>query len=273
MQPGDPYADLDERMTLTDDSGRALLVFSASQSLRDSTPWAYAAWLPHPERVEDTAELAMTAMAGWLFSTADPRLAVALVRAGASERRHSHTMTNTLDSLPSARRAHRRTAERATGLSVEPLTVAQVLRHALRLGALSFRASPPGHPDAFDGDEAGAVAEVRAVARGEVIGPLSPVSQVALLAGTIVGACLVVTRPGTPPYGGPWIVNVFRDPDSAARGVGQALVESSLDSARAARLPGMSLAVSHRNERARDLYRRTGFVEVGDSWRLALPTR
>jgi len=276
VQPGDPYADLGDRTTLGDDVHDVLLVFSRTQSAEDETAWADgawadSAWVPNQDLVGPAAEVALHALAGWLLSTADPVLTAALLSGGATIRRHAHTMTHGLKSLPVARDANPGATGHAAGLLVEPLTAAQAERHAARLGAVHLRAYPPGHPDALNRDAAAAAAHVRSIARGEPLGRLLAASRVALAAHTLVGACLVVERAGIPPYGGPWIIDLFRDPHCPASGVGWALLESSLVAARDARLAGLSLAVSHANERARRLYLRSGFAEVEESWTLALP--
>lgn len=264
MPTADPYADLPDRTTLADEAGEVLLVFSRSQSLAEATPWATGAWVPGRRLVVRAGALALQAMAGWMLSTSDPDLVTALRAGGATEVRHVHRMTHDLESV-----VPRTTLGGA--LAVHPLTPGQAVRHAARLGAVAARAYPPGHPDPVDADEPAAVRRILSVARGEVLGPLTTQSRVAVHAREIVGACLVVDRPGTPPYGGPWVIDVFRDPRCPIRGIGEALLRSSLAGAASARLAALSLSASDRNERARRLYRRLGFVAVNESWTLALP--
>ncbi len=67
------------------------------------------------------------------------------------------------------------------------------------------------------------------------------------------------------------MVDVFRDLRCPIRGIGEALLRSSLTGAAATGLPALSLAVSDRNEGAHRLYRRLGFVETDESWTLVLP--
>jgi ribosomal protein S18 acetylase RimI-like enzyme len=260
----DPHADWPDRTTLSDGSGAgaASLVFSRSQSVQGSVPWADGVWVPSAVDRERAAALAVDALPGWLFSTSDETLVAALLDAGASERRHAHSMS----ALPGPR-----DLPTVHDVRIEPLSPAQVDRHALRLGAIMHRAYPPGHPDALDGGEAAAVSQVRAIARGELLGPMLTESRVALFDGDIVGACLVVERTGDPPYGGPWVIDIFRDPACPARGVGAALLGRALTAVREAGLTGLSLVVSHDNARARRLYSRLGFTEVDESWTLVLP--
>jgi len=261
----DPLASWPDRTPLRDESDVVVLVFSASESTRDSIPWADGVWVPPTVETGYAAEIALQAMPGWRFSTSDRALAETMLAAGASERRHAHTMTRALgDSLPAAEDFGRR-------IRVERLTPAQVDRHALALGAINVRAYPAEHPDAFDGDEAAAVSQLRAIARGELLGMMLAESRVALVDGRIAGACLVVDRPGDPPHSGPWVIDIFRDPDCPVRGIGTALLDGVLRAAAEAGLPAVSLAVSHDNAVARRLYLRFGFTEVDESWTLALP--
>ena len=249
------------------DDGRLLLVFTSSSDTRDGRPWADGVWRPSGVSVADVVEAIADAFSGWAFSTADADLVAALTDAGATRLRHAHVMSHSLASLPVVAP----TAGLARGLAVGPLDAAQVARNADRLGALRFAAYPAGHPDHSDNDVAEAVAGMRAAARGEVLGPVMEVSRVALYVGQIVGACLVVDRAGVPPDGGPWILDVFRDPDITVPGVGRSLLAAVLSAAGRAGLPGVSLAVSHDNTRALGLYGALGFADAGESWTLALP--
>ncbi len=261
----DPLAGWADRTPSYDESGDLVLVFSAAESARDAMPWADAVWMPPEVEVSRAVRLVLRAMSGWRLSTPDPLLARALLSAGAREQRHAHTMSHALTEPPPAPDG----ADPRT--RVEPLTPAQVDRHALALGTVNFRAYSPGHPDAFDGDEAAAVSQVRAIARGELLGMMMPESTVALVAGRIVGACLVVDRPGDPPHSGPWVIDIFRDPRCSVRRIGTALLAATMRAAVESGLPGLSLAVSHDNLRARHVYQRLGFVEVDETWTLALP--
>ncbi len=261
----DPLGDWPDRTPLRDGSDVVVLVFSAAESTRDAIPWADGVWVPPTVPTARAVELALQAMPGWRFSTSDPSLAESLLAAGATERRHAHTMSRpSTDPLPA-------TVDPSRRIRVEPLTAAQVDRHALTLGAINLRAYPAGHPDAFDDDEAAAVSQLRAIARGELLGMMMAESRVAIVEGRIAGAALVVDRPGDPPHAGPWVIDIFRDPDCPARGVGTALLREVVRAAAEAGLPAISLVVSHDNAVARRLYTRLGFIEVDESWTLALP--
>ncbi len=262
---GDPFASWPDRTRLYDGSGGLLLVYSESQDARDGRPWADGAWRPASAPVDATLAAVTDRLRGYAFSTSDEELARSLEAAGAVQLRHAHTLSHPLEHLvPSA--------ADDPELAIEPLTAGQLSRHAQRLGELHHAAYPVGHVDHTDDDVSAAVEHIRAIGRGELLGPLMQVSRVAIHAGQIVGACLVVDRDGTPPDGGPWVIDIFRDPTSSVRGVGAALLGGALAAARSAGLSGVSLAVSHQNTRALRLYTALGFVDTGQSWTLSLPT-
>jgi ribosomal protein S18 acetylase RimI-like enzyme len=260
----DPFASWPDRTRLYDDSGGLLLVYSESQDARDGRPWADGAWRPASAPIDATVAAVTDRLHGHAFSTSDEELARSLQAAGAGQLRHAHMLSHPLDNLvPSA--------ADDPELAVEPLTAGQLSRHAQRLGELHHAAYPVGHVDHTEDDVSAAVQHIRAIGRGELLGPLMEVSRVAVSAGRIVGACLVVDRDGTPPDGGPWVIDIFRDPTSPVRGVGAALLSGALAAAQSAGLSGVSLAVSHQNTRALGLYTRVGFVDTGQSWTLSLP--
>jgi ribosomal protein S18 acetylase RimI-like enzyme len=260
----DPFASWPDRTRLYDDSGGVLLVYSASQDARDGRPWADGAWRLPSAPIDATLAAVTDRLRGYAFSTSDEELARFLEAAGAVQLRHAHTLSHPLEHLvPSA----------ADGpeLAIEPLTAGQLSRHAQRLGELHHAAYPVEHVDHTEDDLSASVEHIRAIGRGELLGPLMQVSRVAVSGGQIVGACLVVDRDGTPPDGGPWVIDIFRDPTTPVRGVGAALLGGALAAAQSAGLSGVSLAVSHQNTRALGLYSALGFVDTGQSWTLSVP--
>lgn len=260
----DPLAHWPDRTAFRDAFGRLLLVASLTQSTRNGRPWADGAWRPPTAAVEATRELVLEALRGHAVSTSDPALAAALTAAGASRLRHAHVLSHRLKAVVTG-------SDVPAGLAVEPLTAQQVARHADALAAVVVRAYPPSHPDHEHANAAAAAREMRQIGRGEVLGPLMSQSRVALFGGEIVGVCLVVERDGEPPDGGPWVVDMFRDPRFPRKGIGRALLADTLSGASAAGLAGLSLAVSHHNVPAYTLYRRLGFDELSESWTLLVP--
>jgi GNAT superfamily N-acetyltransferase len=258
----DPFAQLPTRTPLYD-GDRLVLVFSLAEMLRGALPWADLAWRPPDVPAELAAEVALSALGGYAFSTTDPALTSALTARGAAELRHAHTMTHSLDPLPAA--------APPSGTTIERLGRDDLIGFAAELAAVSVAAYPSGHPDHEHADPATARRELLAYAGGDVIGPFLDVSTVARAAGRAAGACIVVDRPGGPPDAGPWIVDVFRAPALAGTGLGSALIASTLAACREAGLSSLGLAVTDANAPARSSYRRLGFTDDAEGWTLALP--
>lgn len=258
----DPFAHWGDRTPLLDDEGGLGLVFSLAESTRGGRPWADGVWRPGSVPTAAAADLVESALAGHVVSTSDVDLVAELRRRGAAEVRHAHVMSHRLDPLPRV--------EPPAGLVVGPLSADDLRRHADELGAIGVRAYPPEHPDHEFDEVAAAVRELHDIADGVVLGPYLGVSSVARFGDAVVGCCLVVDRPGVAPEGGPWIIDVFRDPAAGVKRVGATLIAASLAAARMAGLPSVSLAVSHSNANALALYLALGFDDADESWTLAV---
>jgi ribosomal protein S18 acetylase RimI-like enzyme len=71
-----------------------------------------------------------------------------------------------------------------------------------------------------------------------------------------------------PPYGGPWVTQLFRGP--GGRGAGRALLMRALGIATADGLPALGLAVTHGNP-AQRLYEELGFRLLLTSFSVRVP--
>lgn len=262
MSDVDPYADTADRTVMSDGVGRLLFTYTVTESAGTAQPWADQVWRPGEVPVAAVCETAIAAFPGWRLSTADAALVTALEKSGATARRHAHTMTHPLVDLPDVRRVE--------GLRIEKLTVAMLDEHADELGAMHVAAYPSDHPDAVDGDTDALADQLRATARGELLGPLMDVSRAAWSTEAALGVCLVVDRAGRPPHAGPWVIDVFRHP-AAPPGAGTALLAATLHAAARQELSALSLAVSHDNVQARKVYERLGFRDVHEDWTVDLP--
>jgi GNAT superfamily N-acetyltransferase len=133
-------------------------------------------------------------------------------------------------------------------------------RPAADLVAAMMAAYPPGHPDHEPGDDDRTFVRARLerMISGVEIGPLLGCSRLAVAAdGTVAGAALVCDMPGADaPFGGPWIGELFRDPDHP--GAGRALLDRAIRQAAIDGLDALGLVVTEGNP-ARALYGRTGF--------------
>jgi GNAT superfamily N-acetyltransferase len=123
----------------------------------------------------------------------------------------------------------------------------------------------PGHPDY---EVARGSDPIARLLRGELVGPLLDASRMALVDGRIVGAAILNDFPGGPPYAGPWLSELFRDP--AVPGIGRELLRGALAAAAADGLPALGLAVSGGNP-AGDVYLQEGFRTVREDISVTLP--
>jgi GNAT superfamily N-acetyltransferase len=259
---GDPFAHFPARTRLYD-GDRLVLIFSLEEMLRSGRPWADVAWRPPDVPPDLAADVAVSALAGYALSTTDPALVEALGARGSTELRHAHAMTHPLHPVPDV--------AIAAGTEIARITSEDLAANADALAKLHVAAYAEGHPDREFEDPAPAARELRRFAEGAILGPYLDVSTVARVDGRLAGVCIVVDRDGEPPDGGPWIVDVFRDPAPDVKGIGAALIAGSIAACAATGLAGLGLAVTHANRTAYDLYRRLGFADTAEAWTLALP--
>jgi hypothetical protein len=229
-------------------------------------PWADRAVPLVP--VAEAAPAILAAMPGWHFvpdTDADPvagaALAAALQAAGAVVARHAFGYTYPLDMAVDPRWA--------TPQLPEGTSVAELSGVSESMVTLSQRAFGPGHPDHEHGgmDTAVELGKLFDGTYGELLAGTAQVARA-----DVVMAALVVNRfRGEPPYGGPWIVDVFRDPDDpAARGLGSVLIRRALALLAADGEPALTLAVTAGNPAAQR-YEALGFTRCWTALRLRLP--
>jgi GNAT superfamily N-acetyltransferase len=157
----------------------------------------------------------------------------ALVGAGGRFHRHSHAYTHDLERPPTIDARY----------ALTPLD-----RPADQLLPVYLTAFAPGHPDRMEAPEAG-----RHLA-GLIRNGLLPASGLAIADDKVVAAILVGTiAEAPPPFGGPWIMEVF----STARGAGRALISRALNLTQGS----LGLAVTDGNPAMR-LYEALGFKRV-----------
>jgi GNAT superfamily N-acetyltransferase len=196
-------------------------------------------------------------LAGVLVS-GDEALGLALVAAGATVRRHAHLYSWDLraEPPPAWEPAHAPPGVRVTGLDQPAADLVGAWRAAF----------PPGHPDHLGGPPPEDVErEIADELAGRVLGPLLPCSGLAVAGdGRVVAAVIVTDRAGPPPYGGPWVCDLFRHPAREWAGLGRLLLVRALSLAADQGLPALSLAVTDGNP-ARRLYQALGFRHVSTS--------
>ncbi len=260
---GDPWVHMGlPRHTVRDASGAAVLAYALSS--RDGQPWADLAWRAPDVDADHCADVLLGPLRGWALSTDDEALAVALIRRGARVVRHAHSYSRDLGLSP---------AVSSWAFPDVPggCRLTAVDRSAEELVPPLLAAYPPGHPDHSGWTPEEARHEVARMLAGEVLGPLLPCSGLAVEGDMVVGVCLVTLREGSPPHGGPWVLEVYRNPAPRYAGVGTALLRRALWLSNRAEPPVLSLVVSDSNP-ARRVYERLGFQHVGSSRTLELPT-
>jgi ribosomal protein S18 acetylase RimI-like enzyme len=211
--------------------------------------------------VEDAVEAVVDQLGGWLVATADEELADSLILRGAEQTRHSHVMSK---ALPTVEDMPAWTLE----WELEPIDA--TTRFGDEVVPLIRRAYPPGHPDEEEGTDQDIVDDIHARLRGDRLGPHMPGSAVVRDEGRPVGLIIVNRVPGEPPFAGPWISDVCRDPDPRYRGVGRALLEYTIRCIQEAGEAGLSLAVTVGNP-AQRVYERLGFRIATTSRKVRIP--
>lgn len=247
---------------LTDPAGREVLSYVRVRTGPES--WVTEPRIPPGVRLDEVVPVVMRELPGWIVD-GDDELVTALISAGARRRRHAAVMNYDLE-----------------GSSVPASWAAPVLPAGLRYGPVDpdperlfvtwVRAYPPGHPDAPNGNtRADFEVDLVPLLSGEILGPLLPVSGCVLdpaAPDRAVAACLVNDRPGE----GPWISEVFRDPDPSYAGTGAALLRRSLWLGSQAGLGTVGLAVTVDNP-AQHVYAKVGFRVSSTALNCVIPGR
>lgn len=197
---------------------------------------------------------------GFWFSSPDNGLTDALIAGGATVVRHSHVMTRDV-----MRAQHPSTL---ASLPVVPISASTT-----ELGELNVRAYPAGHVDFETNDALEAQKEIDAMLDGTLIGPfMESASAMVIDADRPVAALIVNRMPNHAITSGPWVTELFRDPDPAYRGLGTSLLTRAVRILRCEGETSLSLAVTDGNP-ALELYRRFGFDLVASRRKLLIPTK
>jgi hypothetical protein len=213
-----------------------------------------------PERA---ARVIAGELSGWRVAV-PVALGQLLVDGGGRANRHGHVMSRDLVRDPPSPAWLEPSAP--GGIRLTPAD-----RPAIDLATACYAAYPRDHPD-YDQipDPEKPEIELEEIMSGRLLGPLLRCSGLAVAEdGTVAGAVLVNAIGGDPPFGGPWITQIFRHPE-APRGIGAALLRRSLALAARDGLPALSLAVTDSNP-ARGLYSGHGFAAVWESLTVDLP--
>lgn len=253
-----------DRQTLHDEQGREVAAY------------VVGTWRGHPLAddlepapgvpIADVVAAVLGALPGWAVCAQEPE-GLALASAGATVRRHAHCYTWDLTAMPPD--PAWASPELPHGLSL----VAAADREPADLTAAWIAAYPPGHPDNPAGETFdSARAQLGTLYDGTLIGALMPASCVLQDGSRPVAVCLANDRPGEPPLRGPWVTEVFREPDRAYAGLGATALRATLARAAADGVPALGLAVTEGNP-ARATYEKLGFAHAESTVTLLVPER
>jgi hypothetical protein len=244
---------------LVDDDGRTLAAFL--QGDRDGRPLADLVEPAPGVGAEEIAARMAAELPGWKVA-GDAALGAGLVAHGAEPTRHAHVHSRDLVARPAGP-----PGEPPPGLTIGPLD-----RDAHALVPVYEAAYPPEHVDwTYTGPPPDYEHDLAAILDGTLAGPRLDVSRLALDARGEPAAVLIVTRlEGEPPFGGPWVAELFRRPGDDIRGAGRALLAEGLHAATQAGLPALGLAVTEGNP-AQRLYESLGLERVRSSVTVVLP--
>jgi hypothetical protein len=243
---------------LLDADGRELARFQETQ--RDGRRVADLFALSVP--ADQALATVLTELAGWRVS-AEEDFGRALVDAGCRPRRHGHVLSRDLVRDPAPRDWLDQPVP--PGMHLTPVD-----RPALDLAPACLAAYPRDHPDyghipSPDRPEI----ELEEIIAGRLMGPLLRCSGLAVRDdGSVAGAILVNATDGEPPFGGPWVGQLFRHPDTP--GLGGPLLRRALALATRDGLPALGLAVTEGNT-ARRLCEAHGFAAILSSITVELP--
>ncbi len=244
-----------EHRALFDDRG-VVLRFTAMS--RPGAPMAASAQVPEGRSLSSAARAVADQLPGWIVQTEDFGLAAALIKVGARPVRHAFAMQCDL----------RRAAPKApapvglTAAPLDPLCSDEGWAAVLPSWHAAF---PPDHPDHFRGDDPAAIDALRLMVSGAEMGPMHASSSLVQDdAGRTVAGIIVTVTAFDPPWGGPWVIDLWRDPSLRGTGVGPWLLASAQQHLRSDGFVSLGLAVSVSNP-ARRTYEGAGFRVVAET--------
>lgn len=227
---------------------------------RGGVPWADLVVLPGD--IDTAVRAATDQWAGWYVSSSDNAFIDRLLSDGAAIIRDAFVMTRPLTNADASDESttSTQTLWTATSFGIDgepPLPWARILPSWRR-------AYPQDHPDHESGDDGRLITECfePLTKKGALGDLLTPESTLALdRFGSVIGGIIINNRPGEPPFAGPWVSDIWRDPASEAKGVGSQLLRRAIQLLAGRGFPALSLTVSQGNP-ARHVYEREGFVDV-----------
>lgn len=209
------------------------------------------------ETIDRAVAAAFEQLPGWWLSSNDDDFIDALLAAGATMVRFAHNYR--LD-LTDQHRAWP-IDERITALD----------RPIEELAELSSLAYPPNHADYEPVDQEATIADLNALLTGKVLGPFDhDASGQIVINDQLAGVCIINIVPEDPPWGGPWVADLFRRPGADFAGLGELLLRRTIVRLAQRSETKLGLAVSDGNPAER-LYQKLGFVAQTSTRKVRIP--
>lgn len=215
---------------------------------------------PHLSATE-AARLTLAIQPVELISTQNPHYAQALLDLGCRLKRHALAMT-----CPLTGANNNIILEQPRGMRVQFIEEVS----AEDLFESWFAAYPPEHPDFLPGDKAHLIREhLQPLLDRSALGVNHRSSLAIFSHGKAHAGIIISLRDGEPPYGGPWVSEIWVSPELQGRGVGHYLLSQAQSALREDGFESLGLAVSVGNP-AQRLYESHGFTVVSESWTILI---
>ncbi len=129
----------------------------------------------------------------------------------------------------------------------------------------------PAHPDHTPGDKSDLIREhLQPLLDRSEMGINHRSSIAVIQSGAPIAGIIISLREGDPPFGGPWVSEIWVDPTHQHQGIGRFLITQAQKELKEDGYTSLGLAVTNGNP-AKQLYENSEFTTVQLSWTVALP--
>ena len=207
------------------------------------------------------ARLTLSTKPAELISTQNQEFALALIDQGGQLKRHARAMT--CDVTTEKYDSNPKLANGMQSQFIEDVS-------ADALFDSWYAAYPPGHPDFLVGEKADLIREhLQPLLDRSALGANHRSSIALLENGNAKAGIIISLREGEPPYGGPWVSEIWVSPTLQQRGIGHYLLHQAQFALHHDGYQSLGLSVSVGNP-AQRLYETHGFRVVSESWTIRI---
>ena len=211
----------------------------------------------------EAARLTIARKPAQLISTQSKEFAQALIDQGGQLKRHALAMTCDLTN-----KKYNSKPQQPDGMQSQFIEDVS----ADELFDSWYAAYPPGHPDFLVGEKTDLIREhLQPLLDRSALGTNHRSSIALLENGNAKAGIIISLREGEPPYGGPWVSEIWVSPKLQQRGIGHYLLHQAQLALRDDGYQSIGLAVSVGNP-AQRLYESHGFTVVSESWTILIST-